>query len=905
MRKKTKQNSLLNQSFLSLVETECFLDSFANGGATNVAGGVGQRGAVAFRQEAGFVAGRKDGSSLQRGQTFSFEEYIDYSYLEFNKTNNQKVETPSLIRANFIPEYRKAFNSDIVRKGSLPAPRVHRPTFHSTLRGSLSPNRTLSQDSDFTVGFNDRSAPTQQFSYSQNVQIVSRKSAFNGAGQRSDRSQKMEAFFSGGNVWEEEGGEDIFEPENYSAKTSPEKSEFDARGKQTKEESTRPWGLWRFATVALGGAAVVFGFVFVSYAFQLKSNLEKQKTDLSVKAKGVKIALKENDLESLSSGFESIQVDLRDLQKQVDALGGDALDLFSSLPYLSRFSSGKNLIEAGNNLADAGKDLTPILANVNEIRNPFAAENQNSQSLTEIFLSIRQDLIGVKEKLILAEGNLQKVKAEDLPESYREKVVAIKKAIPQFITMIDSVDSNGQIFLELLGHNGPRKYLLLFQNNDEMRATGGFIGSYGLLSLSNGKVKDFKIEGIYNPDGQLQEKIIPPEPIQKISAGWSTHDANWFPHFPTSAQKVAWFYEKTGGPTIDGVIALTPNVLQKMLELTGPIAMENYNKTITPDNFNLEIRRSIEQVDQENKAQEKESDEMRDPKGVLADLAPKLLSKMFETKDPQTAGQLLKLLSESLTEKQMIFYSTNEQVQKIISEQGWAGEILQTPKDYLMVVNTNINGFKTDRVIDELIDHQLEVQENQDIVATVKIKRTHNGGQTEYDQWNKVNADYMRVYVPKGSKLLSVSGQVREFTDQPIDYKRLGFREDPDVKDQESKMLVNFDSGTRIYEEEGKAVFANWTYVSPGETAEVTYRYQLPFKWSNEPSKSYSVLYQKQAGSTKTKIDSTIKLPVNEKVTWRYPDELAIEASELKFQTDLVKDRFLGFVCEEKEASRE
>jgi len=98
-----------------------------------------------------------------------------------------------------------------------------------------------------------------------------------------------------------------------------------------------------------------------------------------------------------------------------------------------------------------------------------------------------------------------------------------------------------------------------------------------LLTIDQGAIKSLFVDGIFNVDGQLHEKIIPPRPIQKISTAWSMHDANWFADFPTSAQKIQWFYEKTGGPTTDGIISLTPTLIERLLGLTGPIPMPEHD----------------------------------------------------------------------------------------------------------------------------------------------------------------------------------------------------------------------------------------------------------------------------------------------------------------------------------------
>jgi len=443
--------------------------------------------------------------------------------------------------------------------------------------------------------------------------------------------------------------------------------------------------------------------------------------------------------------------------------------------------------------------------------------------------------------------------------------------------------------------------LFLFQNNQEMRATGGFIGSYGVMDIFNGRINKFFIDGIFNPDGQLREKVVPPVPIQKISAAWSLHDSNWFPDFPVSAEKAIWFYEKTGGPTVDGIITMTPNVMEKLLEVSGPIDMLEYEVTIDKDNFLEEVQNEVE-VEYDK--------ELNQPKKILADLAPKILDAIFNSKKVSSVVKTLDILMESLNEKQLLLYSRNYEIEKKISEEGWSGEILSTDKDYLSVINSNINGFKTDGVIDETIEHQAEIEDDGSIVDSVIITRKHNGGDEKYDWLNKVNANYMRVYVPKGSRLLSVEGQTREFNSPPLDYKALNFKRDPQVEAEENSIETDEESGTRIYEDAGKTVFANWVYVSPKEETVIRYTYLLPFKISmnesDKPADTYSLLAQKQSGSLGSKINSSIIYPQKYKLVWSYPENLTKDGvdlsmtSKLKIKTSLEKDKFIGAVFSNK-----
>ncbi len=632
-----------------------------------------------------------------------------------------------------------------------------------------------------------------------------------------------------------------------------------------------------------------WGLNIFSYGIQVQDEIIVKGKSAIGELAYAKDDIERQDLSSAVKKFSNARSDFQEASSRLDHLGGDLLNIFSVVPGLSKVSSGKSILKAGEKMTEAAEELGRLaLVFVEEEGN---SDQVNTSSLKEIFVESNERLVRAHSALTEAQTELDRVREEDLPVEYRQQFLQIKKIMPSVVGLLDDLEKNYEVLWEIFGFRGVRRYLFVFQNNQEMRATGGFIGSYGVLEMNDGKVKNLFIDGIYNPDGQLREKVVPPKPIQKISAAWSTHDANWFPDFPTSAEKIAWFYEKTGGPTVDGVISVTPTVMQKLLGITGPIEMPEYDTVIDENNF-LENTQYEVEIDYDKA--------LNKPKKFLADLAPKVLENLFVDKDMGRLSKALKVFSNSLKEKHILIYSFNYNVEKVISEQGWSGEVLQTRKDYLMVVNTNINGYKTDGVVDESINHESEIQSDGTIVNTVKITRHHNGGDYEHEWWNKVNSDYMRVYVPKGSRLLSVEGHTREFNSPPLDYDKLEFRRDPQVESEEQSMEIDEETGTRIYEEEGKTVFANWVYVSPQETVEVEYKYLLPFEIdlsvNEDGMDSYSLLIQKQSGSVGSDFDSKISFPSDMEVFWRYPETLSVEGSNLEFKQILNKDIFVGAV---------
>jgi hypothetical protein len=651
-----------------------------------------------------------------------------------------------------------------------------------------------------------------------------------------------------------------------------------------------------FASILILFSLLIPALSYFQKALDARTMLIAKSGDALGQLAQAKDNLSNSNFEKAALDFSESQQILSDASQEIEKIGGNFSEILRFIPGISKLASANYIISAGEHFSLAGKNIAESAESLNSLENPLDFNNQaNQPSLTDLFLNLRDGLQKSQEEISQAENDLNKVNMDDLPAEIRDKFLEIKDKLPIVNAGIENFLDYSQIFLDILGYNGPRKYLFLFQNNQEMRATGGFIGSYGILDISSGRVKKLFVDDIYNPDGQLKARVIPPAPIQKMSAVWTMHDANWFPDFPTSAEKVSWFYEKTGGPTVDGVIAITPELLRDLLEITGPIEMPEYDLTIDAENF-------IEKTQQEVEL-DYDKEENR-PKKIIADLTPKILDRVFSERGLASIVKTLKAFDNALAKKHLLLYSKNYNIQKLISEQRWSGEILNSNKDYLSVINTNINGYKTDGVINETIHHQSEIQSDGTVVDTAAITRKHNGGNKKYDWWNKVNGDWMRVYVPEDAKLLEVSGHTREFVAPALDYHSLGFKIDPQLQSADDTARIDEESGTKIYEENNKTVFANWVYVSPGESVTIMYKYALPFKLSfddlHHPADSFSVLYQKQSGSVGSGLVSEIKLPENMRSIWRWPDDAKQINNSFRMETVLDTDRFMGMAVEKQ-----
>lgn len=616
--------------------------------------------------------------------------------------------------------------------------------------------------------------------------------------------------------------------------------------------------LLRFATVSFMIPVLIFGLSFAQSQYERKERVLGASTAALNDLKSAAGSAFASEFNLTGSSFESANMNFAEARETIDGLGLGIGEVIAGLPIDTPLSAAENLTTAGENISLAGKDLSGMLEKI--------ATPDESISFVRKLVSAEEDMKSTAAHLSAASANLEKVETRYIPEDMRSKIDLAKDVLPSISSNFEKFAQDYPLLLRMLGSERTQKYLLLFENNSEMRANGGFIGTYGILDIKDGEIESLTIDGIFNPDGQLREKIVPPMPVQKISAAWSMHDANWFADYPTSARKIALLYEKTGGPTVDGVIAITPETVKKLLAITGPIEMPEYGVIITADNFIAETQNQVENLyDQEENR----------PKKILSDLAPILLKKVSGLVRQGGAENLLRIIrigEESLDEKHILIYHRDEVIETMIKKRGWGGEVIQNRKgDYLSVINSNINGYKTDAVIKESIRLETNIGEDGTVINTLVINRKHLGGDAAYDWYNRVNADYMRVYVPQGSILLEASGSTAEEYSAPIDYS--AFKTDPDIKAIEDTIRIDPKSGTQVFEEAGKTVFGNWVYVSPKEEVTVVYRYELPFKidfaaWS-ENADAYSALVQKQAGSVGSDFETEVRFPDEWQIAWK------------------------------------
>ncbi len=587
--------------------------------------------------------------------------------------------------------------------------------------------------------------------------------------------------------------------------------------------------------IVLAALAMVFLLNFVGVIGSGRQALEKTIStafsgigDLIVAAE----SFAAGDFGTSQNRFAKAVEVLREAEESLMVLGG-AGAVLETQP--ENVQAGSRLVSAGKLLASGGEQFAEAANEINhafrtwKVRQQAVATNYSVESFSaQLHSPILKILSGMSE-LENAAALLKIVEIDSLPQELQGKVGKAVSELNYFLDVSRPIVEALPQIPNLLGDKIPRRYLLLFQNPDEIRPTGGFIGNVGILDLNDGFVKKFEIRNVYEIDGQLTKHLNPPEGFGFITGNWGLRDANYHPDFPTSAEAASFLFEEAGFGSVDGVIAVNSSMLTKLASMVGGVKLDRFSEKIPAEDLTLLLSLVIEtKVDGAEK-----------PKQILNEVWETLRGELQKISPVDLAALVL----NSIEEKEIQFASTNTDLQKIARAAGAANEIQETNGDYLFVVNTSLSGNKSDRFASNQISHVTEISTEGKVTNTLTILRKHEWSSGEEKRIERVakdfgiylpeeikeimgrgrNIDLMKVFVPLGSELISVEGIPRER-----------------VETKESA---------------GKTYFLFSLTTQPKFSREVILKYQLPQTFTD----NYSFLGEFQSGDNVREIEKSVK----------------------------------------------
>lgn len=534
------------------------------------------------------------------------------------------------------------------------------------------------------------------------------------------------------------------------------------------------------------------------------SNLEKAKDSL-------------NSFDLENSQKYSLRAE-RSFRTSIDSLN-NLMWFFSIIHERVRFEQYLYLLGAGKDLSVAASSVTEIVEPISSLGAVFLGQEESSDNINTSINIIRGALVQGIDKFSEAQAKINILDYQYFPKVSLNKINLIKQEIESGKNSLYELDRLLTILPVLMGQNEDRIYLVIFQNNNELRATGGFIGSYAKITVGEGKIKEIKVDDVYNPDGQLQSEEIAPEPLKEHLGVtyWSMRDANWSPDFSIASQDIERFYNEATKEDISGIIAIDLHTIEKLLESLGSIHPLGYDEEINASNF-FERAEYYSEIGFTPGSTGK--------KDFLGACSEELLAKL-KALPPYSFAAVLRSLYSSVNERHILFAFEDQILSEMISNYHLGGQIAEANKDFLWIIDSNVGGNKSNYYLDRAFSQNVLIDKEGLLKNTLEITYTHHG---ESDAWPGGNyRNYLRVYVPKGATLLSSEG---------------------------------FNSEVKTTYDLDKTVFGGYLEVHYDSTQKISLTYLLPSSLAiNDQNQDYSLYIEKQSGTVADSFTFSISWP--------------------------------------------
>jgi hypothetical protein len=536
------------------------------------------------------------------------------------------------------------------------------------------------------------------------------------------------------------------------------------------------------------------------------------------------------------------------------------------------------LVRVGAELAEAGQTasvgLQPLAVALGDRESPAGADKPMSEVLFDGLVEARPHLRQAADRVGQAAEDVSAIEAQRLWSPLSWLVPLLSEYLELGHTGLEAAVTAPS----LLGEDEPVHYLLLAQNSDELRATGGFISGIGVVTLHRGKPLPLEIRDSYDYDHFTVDHPYAPEPMQRYMGIilWVTRDGNWSPDYPTAAQAVEDLYHLENHTEIEGVVAFDMPALQMLVGAVGSLYIEEYDDHIDAGNVLQKAREYWAPTVPEGVTLREWLDEMgweqvkedwwvhrKDFMGLLAEA---LLAKLQAGGQADQLTDLLWTVKRTLDEKHIQLYFHEPVVQDLLAKAGMDGALKDAEGgDYLLALDTNMGYNKVNLNVQKHMAYEVTLEPGDTGQASVTIAYENRSppqpecvhkpriaatydGMAQDCYWN-----YLRLYVPLGSELLHAEGVTE----------------------------------TETLSAHGKTVFTTFMVIPAGERHTVRFTYRLP---RMDPD-AYRLVVQKQPGTDAVPLAVRLVLPADVGVWSAAPEPESHDGQVVTFDLPLRRDR--------------
>ncbi len=623
-----------------------------------------------------------------------------------------------------------------------------------------------------------------------------------------------------------------------------------------------------FAVVAIVGAIAAIRYV----------PLLGQSQELRATAAELAAELRDFGIGDLEGeGADRVEASLAKLDGQLepfrDVLANDPLvGVARNLPVVGEQVIGADrIVGAADQLVQAGDIGMQLADRFKEVRARDASDPEASlmAGLVELMATSTDEIDQLDDLVIAARAQLADVPAGVIGQLAQARDL-MAEPLDQYGSLLSQYREIDQALPGILGWDAPKRYLVLAQNPAELRPTGGYAGTIGVIGLDKGRLVERRFFDVFDLDTKPDLPFVqaPPALVNFLlgeEQSWLLADANWSPHFPTSAQQAAALYTlESGDQDIDGVMAITTYALDRILEVIGPVEVPEFGVTVQPG----EVTFTILGVTRSS------GDGTTNRKAVLDALAETALDRLLTLPGDQWVPMFGKL-EQIGRERLALAWFKDPAAQAIMAGASWAGEVRQDPGDYLAIVESNMAPTsKYNLAVERSSSLNVDIASDGAATSSLRMDWRNDAGKDgePYASLRRFSTSqdglygaYLRALVPDGANLITANGRAIE-----------------PIRGVES-----------VSSEEGRTVFANFLLMPPGEAT-------LTYFWDREAVAelgedgvwTYRLTIQKQPGAAPEPLSIRIGLPDGAGVV-DATDGVVVEDDRATFESTLTEDLVL------------
>lgn len=610
----------------------------------------------------------------------------------------------------------------------------------------------------------------------------------------------------------------------------------------------------------------ILGVLAYNYVYMPYTRIKKSVDDIQANASSLLADFDNKDLSKIDTYFANIKTDLNNVNAEIDRF--EFLEkLEYTKGYYDNFQVMRTVLDKTSNLLDSTlPDLKNLLKvtgfkteksdpNTVIVLDPETGEKKEDSAFSLVMKELPQYLAlysKIEPQVIDIFNEVKKIDPNYVPQIGGTNYSEIIKEVDDFSTKFPSISKQTMDFLshmpEIIGSNDPATYLVILQNETEMRASGGLLSAFGTLTMSNGEIGDINLEDMWNLETHVSydlgvdvgyRNIYGQLVLMERGCGayyLRAQDAGIYPDLKLTMQmladyyNVANYYSPADFPSYNYVLIINNHFAETLIDLLDPLEVEGFG-TVTSDKLYDLIKSQTDSV--ENRGS-------KERKSIIKDIANAAKKKLFEFKIADLA-RLINAMVGSIQAKDIGIYAPNDSsLEAYLEKYGFSGETAKTFEgDYFQLSEAQNCALKINRWLRNDVTQTVNIDDNGNISKSVythwvQPEIYQDSYLDQYDMSGRFTyRAWVRYFMPTGSTNVVSDG----YNNSGYLYYYPEEYQDAQMQKYVSDNIIQFDSRRGSAE-------------APIPESQLNVSYNLPDNLNYNATGSYKLLVQKHPGKS-------------------------------------------------------